>query len=55
MGWFLLMAIVSFFFPPLAVALMTGLSTTFVLNLILTFLGILPGQIHAFYVLFTTL
>lgn len=43
--------ILALFIPPLAVALRTGLSSDFWINLLLTILGIIPGIIHAFYVL----
>ncbi len=43
--------ILAIFIPPLAVALRHGLSTPFWINLLLTILGIIPGIIHAFYVL----
>ncbi len=36
--------------PPLAVALNRGLGVDFIINLLLTMLGWLPGVIHAFYV-----
>lgn len=47
----LLEIILALFIPPLAVALRKGLSGTFLLNLLLTLLGIIPGIIHAFIVL----
>lgn len=43
--------ILAIFIPPLAVALKRGISGTFFLNLLLFFLGWLPGVIHAFLVL----
>jgi uncharacterized membrane protein YqaE (UPF0057 family) len=43
--------ILAIFIPPLAVALRYGLSSAFWINLLLTLLGLLPGIIHAFYVL----
>lgn len=43
--------ILAIFIPPLAVALRYGLSSAFWINLLLTILGLLPGIIHAFYVL----
>ena len=39
------------FIPPLGVFLEVGLTTHFWINLILTFLGFIPGVIHAFYVI----
>lgn len=46
-----LQIVLSIFLPPVAVLLGKGLSGAFWLNLILTFLGGIPGMIHAFYVL----
>ncbi|MEM9855717.1 MAG: YqaE/Pmp3 family membrane protein [Bacteroidota bacterium] len=43
--------VLAIFIPPLAVALGKGLSSDFLINLLLTILGIVPGIIHAFYVL----
>jgi uncharacterized membrane protein YqaE (UPF0057 family) len=43
--------ILAIFIPPLAVALRYGLSSAFWINLLLTILGLVPGKIHAFYVL----
>jgi len=37
--------------PPVAVILRKGLGTAFFINLLLTILGIIPGIIHAFYLL----
>jgi len=37
--------------PPLAVALEKGIGVDFLVNLLLTLLGWLPGVIHGFYVL----
>ena len=36
--------------PPVAVFMKTGLNGTFILNLILSILGWVPGVIHALYV-----
>jgi len=43
--------ILTLLIPPVAVALRYGLSSAFWINLLLTILGIVPGIIHAFYVL----
>lgn len=43
--------LLAIFLPPVAVFLRYGLSGKFWLNLLLTILGVLPGSIHAFYVL----
>ncbi len=37
--------------PPLAVFLNSGISSAFLINLLLTFLGWVPGVIHAIWVL----
>ncbi|WP_199285826.1 YqaE/Pmp3 family membrane protein [Hyphomonas beringensis] len=47
----LLMILLTIFLPPVAVALKEGIGLQFVLNLILTLIGWLPGVIHAFWVL----
>ncbi|MGJ8696515.1 MAG: YqaE/Pmp3 family membrane protein [Verrucomicrobiaceae bacterium] len=47
-----LMAIIAFFLPPLAVAIKSGLGRSFIINLILTLLFWLPGFIHALLVIF---
>tara|TARA_R100000789_G_scaffold93716_1_gene93060 strand:- start:147 stop:302 length:156 start_codon:yes stop_codon:yes gene_type:complete len=46
----ILTIILSILLPPLAVALKHGLGKDFLINLLLTILGWLPGVIHAFYV-----
>ncbi|WP_340202321.1 YqaE/Pmp3 family membrane protein [Ascidiimonas sp. W6] len=46
----LLTIILSLLVPPLAVFLKHGLGGAFLINLLLTILGWLPGVIHAFYV-----
>ncbi len=43
--------LLAIFLPPVAVFLRFGFSGKFWLNLLLTILGILPGMIHALYVL----
>lgn len=42
--------IVSFFFPPAAVAIKTGCSVDLLINICLCVLGAVPGIIHAFYI-----
>lgn len=42
--------ILAIFLPPVAVAMKTGISGTFWLNLILTLLMFVPGMIHALIV-----
>ncbi|WP_344930882.1 YqaE/Pmp3 family membrane protein [Aquimarina addita] len=46
----LLTIILNILLPPLPVFLKHGLGTTFLINLILTIIGWLPGVIHAFIV-----
>ncbi len=46
----LLTIILNIFLPPLAVFLKHGLGTTFLISILLTMLGWLPGVIHAFLV-----
>ena len=42
--------ILSILLPPLAVFLQHGIGKQFLLSLLLTFLGWLPGVVHALYV-----
>lgn len=37
--------------PPVGVFLTTGISTAFIINILLTLLGWLPGSIHAVWVI----
>ncbi len=46
----LIRIILCFFLPPLAVFLTVGLRMHFWLNIVLTLLGIVPGMIHALWV-----
>lgn len=42
--------VIALFFPPIAVLFRSGLfSSDFLLNVLLTLLGFLPGMLHAFY------
>lgn len=43
--------IAAIFIPPLGVFLQVGLSGQFWLNLLLTFLGYVPGIIHAVWII----
>ena len=45
-----LMVIVAFLLPPLAVGLKEGIGTSFIINVVLTLLFWLPGLIHALIV-----
>ncbi|MDX1652449.1 MAG: YqaE/Pmp3 family membrane protein [Brumimicrobium sp.] len=51
-GMFVLLLILCFFIPPLAVAIITKELLPTLLNLLLTLLFVLPGIIHALIVLF---
>lgn len=46
----MLTIILNILLPPLAVYLNHGLGTTFLISLVLTIIGWLPGVIHAFIV-----
>ncbi|HET8885133.1 MAG TPA: YqaE/Pmp3 family membrane protein [Salinimicrobium sp.] len=46
----MLTIILNILLPPLSVYLNHGLGTTFVISLLLTIIGWLPGVIHAFVV-----
>ncbi len=43
--------ILALLLPPVAVALRHGIGKDFLINVLLTLLGWIPGVIHAFYVL----
>jgi uncharacterized membrane protein YqaE (UPF0057 family) len=43
--------ILAFFLPPLGVAIKDGFRLSFLINILLTFLGFIPGIIHALYVI----
>ncbi|KAL3491262.1 hypothetical protein BJX62DRAFT_237337 [Aspergillus germanicus] len=45
----LCLIILTLFIPPLGVFLISGCSVDFLINILLTILGYLPGHIHAFY------
>jgi uncharacterized membrane protein YqaE (UPF0057 family) len=46
----ILTIILNLFLPPVSVVLNKGIGKDFIINVILTLLGLLPGVIHAFYV-----
>ncbi|HYF13676.1 MAG TPA: YqaE/Pmp3 family membrane protein [Phycisphaerales bacterium] len=46
----LLLIIIAFFLPPLAVGLKTGVGGALFLNIVLTILFWLPGFLHALYI-----
>ncbi|MEC4819483.1 MAG: YqaE/Pmp3 family membrane protein [Scytonema sp. PMC 1069.18] len=43
--------ICAIFLPPLGVFLQVGIGTDFWINLVLTFLGYIPGIVHAIWVI----
>lgn len=47
----LLQIILAILLPPLGVYLAVGISPTFMINILLTLLGWLPGSIHALWVI----
>ncbi len=47
----LLKIILAIFLPPVAAFLQVGLSVHFFLNILLTICGVLPGTIHAIWLL----
>ncbi|RKP13188.1 hypothetical protein BJ684DRAFT_3167, partial [Piptocephalis cylindrospora] len=44
--------LIAFFFPPLAVLLKRGCGLDFVINILLSILGFIPGLLHAWYLIF---
>ena len=50
-GGDLLKIILAIIFPPLGVAIETGMSRDLLINILLTLLGFIPGVIHALYVI----
>ncbi|WP_094766266.1 YqaE/Pmp3 family membrane protein [Aquimarina agarivorans] len=46
----LITILLNIFLPPLSVFLQKGLGSAFLINILLTLLGGLPGMIHAFLV-----
>lgn len=47
----ILLVLLAIIVPPLAVVIKVGLSTQFWINVILTILGFVPGQLHALWVI----
>lgn len=43
--------LLAIFLPPVSVFLQKGIGASFIINVILTIIGILPGSIHALYLL----
>lgn len=54
LGRELLRVVIAVFLPPLAVFLRIGFSPHFVINLLLTLVGYVPGLVHAVWVLAQT-
>ena len=50
----LIALIFALFFPPLSVLIMRGCSCDLLLNIVLTVVGVIPGIIHAFWVVLKT-
>lgn len=46
----ILLILITIFIPPLGVFLVAGCGADLFINILLTFLGYLPGHIHAFYI-----
>ena len=46
----LLMILLTIFLPPVAVAMKEGIGGQFLINIVLTLIGWLPGVVHAFWV-----
>jgi len=42
--------IITIFLPPVGVLLVAGCGADFLINILLTLLGVFPGHIHAFYI-----
>lgn len=49
-GWVVLIVILGFLFPPLAVAARFGIGKDFFINLVLTICGYIPGHGHNFFI-----
>jgi uncharacterized membrane protein YqaE (UPF0057 family) len=47
----ILRIVLAIFLPPLAVFLTVGLGLQFWINIVLTILGVVPGMIHALWVI----
>ena len=49
-GYGIVLVVLAVFFPPLSVFLKVGFTIHFWINVILTLLGVVPGQLHALWV-----
>ncbi|MDJ0533570.1 MAG: YqaE/Pmp3 family membrane protein [Xenococcaceae cyanobacterium MO_207.B15] len=47
----IIQVVASILVPPLGVFLVTGISTSLIINILLTLLGWIPGVIHALWIL----
>lgn len=47
----LFLIIIAIILPPLAMLIETGLGKQFLINLVLTMIGFVPGVVHAVYVI----
>ncbi|WP_082524165.1 YqaE/Pmp3 family membrane protein [Methylobacterium sp. Leaf399] len=43
--------LLAIFLPPVAVLITTGIGLQFFLNIVLTILGIIPGMVHALWII----
>ncbi|KAN0063067.1 hypothetical protein ACQY0O_004230 [Thecaphora frezii] len=48
----IILILLAIFFPPASVAFLTGCSCDLIINFLLTILGVLPGTIHAFWLIY---
>ncbi|KAK5137757.1 hypothetical protein LTR08_007329 [Meristemomyces frigidus] len=46
-----LLIIITIFFPPVGVYLVSGCGADLLINICLTLLGVIPGHVHAFYLI----
>ncbi|KAN0110304.1 Proteolipid membrane potential modulator domain containing protein [Hyaloscypha variabilis] len=44
--------LITIFIPPLGVFIVAGCGADLLINILLTFLGFIPGHFHAFYIIF---
>ncbi|KAK9895245.1 UPF0057-domain-containing protein [Cystobasidium minutum MCA 4210] len=48
----LILVLICLLFPPAAVLIMSGCSCDLLINICLTILGVIPGHIHGFYLIY---
>lgn len=51
--WLLILILLAIFLPPVAAFLVVGIGLHFWLNILLTILGVLPGCVHALWLIVT--